>query len=460
MPDLTFDVAIIGAGVVGAAVARELAQYDLRCILIEAGDDVGAGTSKANTAILHTGFDAKAGYLETRLVQRGYHLLKDYSAQTGIPVEPLGAILVAWENDQLQALPAIREAAHHNGSTDVEIISVEELYRLEPKLGAGALGALIVPRESIICPFTVPIAYATQAVVNGVTLRLNTPIQSIERTISGDYLLFNPHETITCTYLVNAAGLHADTINRMLGYDEFGVIPRRGQLLVFDKMTRGLVNHILLSVPSKMGKGVLISPTVFGNIMLGPTAENLNDKSATETTADGIAMLLDKGKRILPDLLNEEVTAMYAGLRASTQHDDYQIYLHEQARYLCLGGIRSTGLSASLAIAEYAVERLAEAGLNLRRKPEFQTITMPNLGEAFPRPYQSDELIQQNPDYGRIVCHCERVTRGEILDATHSIIPARNADSLRRRTRAQMGRCQGFFCAAEVNALLTEATNA
>ena len=425
MPDnLIYDVAIIGAGVVGAAVARELAQYDLRCVLIEAGDDVGVGTSKANTAILHTGFDAKAGYLETRLVQRGYQMLKGYSAQAGIPVEPLGALLVAWEDDQLQSLPAIRAAAHQNGANDVEIISVEELYRLEPKLGAGALGALIVPRESIICPFTVPIAYATQAVINGVTLRLNTPVQRIERTVDGAYLLSATHETFTCTYLVNAAGLHADAINRMLGYDEFGVIPRRGQLLVFDKMSRGLVNHILLPVPSKMGKGVLISPTVFGNVMLGPTAENLNDKSATETTADGIAMLLDKGKRILPALLDEEVTAMYAGLRASTQHDDYQIYLHAQARYLCLGGIRSTGLSASLAIAEYAVERLAEAGLNLKRKPEFQTITMPNLGEVFPRPYQSDELIQQNPDYGRIVCHCERVTRGEIRDATNAVIPA------------------------------------
>jgi glycerol-3-phosphate dehydrogenase len=462
MPEPTiYDVAIIGAGVVGAAVARELAQYNLRCVLIEAGEDVGAGTSKANTAILHTGFDAKPGYLETRLVQRGYQLLKDYSAQTGIPVEPLGAVLVAWEEDQLRALPAIREAAHRNNSPDVEIISVEELYRLEPKLGAGALGALIVPRESIICPFTVPIAYATQAVVNGVTLRLNSPVQRIERTPEGDYLLYTPSEaTITSRYLVNVAGLYADTINRMLGYDEFGVIPRRGQLLVFDKMSRGLVNHILLPVPSKMGKGVLISPTVFGNVMLGPTAENLSDKSATETTADGIAMLLDKGKRILPDLLDEEVTAMYAGLRASTQHDDFQIYLHEQARYLCIGGIRSTGLSASLAIAEYAVERLAEAGLKLDRKAEFQTITMPNLGEAFPRPYQSDEMIRQNPDYGRIVCHCERVTRGEILDATHSVIPACSADSLRRRTRAQMGRCQGFFCAAEVDALLTESQKA
>jgi glycerol-3-phosphate dehydrogenase len=204
-----------------------------------------------------------------------------------------------------------------------------------------------------------------------------------------------------------------------------------------------------------LGKGVLISPSVVGNVMHGPTAENLSDKAATETTAEGIDFLLDKGRRILPDLLDEEVTAMYSGLRASTEHDDYQI--HQHGRYLCIGGIRSTGLSASLAIAEWVGGMLAEAGMQLTRKPSFKTITMPNLGEAFPRPYQRAELIQANPDYGRIVCHCERVTRGEIADAMRSVIPARSADGLRRRTRAQMGRCQGFFCTAEISAMLGRA---
>ena len=453
-----YDVAVIGAGVVGAAVARELAQYELSCVLIEAADDVGAGTSKANTAILHTGFDAKPGYLEARLVQRGYHLLKAYSAEAGIPVEPIGALLVAWDDDQLATLNDIRETAHKNGVTDVEFVSVDELYRREPKLGQGALGALEVPGESIICPFTPPLAYATQAVMNGAALRLNSPVRSIERLSDGEYALHCPTESMHCRFLVNAAGLYADTINRLLGHGEFGVIPRRGELIVFDKMARGLVNHILLPVPSKMGKGVLISPTVFGNVMLGPTAENLTDKTATGTTAQGIAALLDKGRRILPDLLNEEVTATYAGLRASTEHDDYQIHWHRDERYLCLGGIRSTGLSASLAIAEYAVELLAEAGLGLKRKAEFKPVRMPNIGEAFERPYQSEAMIRSNSDYGRIVCHCERVTRGEILDAAKAVIPARNFDALRRRTRAQMGRCQGFFCSAEVASLLAEAT--
>ncbi len=451
-----FDVAIIGAGVVGSAIARELAQYELRCVLVEAGPDVGVGTSKANTAILHTGYDAKPGYLENRLVRRGYELLNAYGPQAGIPIERVGALLVAWTEDQLEALPHIREAAHQNGVADVEPVSLGELYRREPHLGAGALGALQVPGESIICPFTATLAYATQAVVNGVALRLNSPVQGIHNTPDGDYALTCPGGAVHCHTIVNAAGLHSDTINQMLGHHEFTVIPRRGELIVFDKLARPLVNHVLLPVPSKVGKGVLISPTVYGNVMLGPTAENLDDKTATDTSAEGLAMLWEKGQRIVPALLQEEVTATYAGLRAATEHDDYQIVLHAEQRYLCVGGIRSTGLSASMAIAEYAVEKLAEAGLRLRRKPEFRPIQMPNIGEAFIRPYQSEEMIRANADYGRIVCHCERVTRGEILDAMQTPIPARDLDGLRRRTRAGMGRCQGFYCSAAVAALLAQ----
>ncbi len=453
-----YDVAVIGAGVVGCAIARELSQYELRCVLVEAGDDVGAGTSKSNTAILHTGYDGKPGFLETRLVRRGYELLKAYSVEAGIPVEYTGGLLVAWNAEQFQSLATILETAHENGVPDVAFITVDELYRREPHLGAGALGALEVPGESIICPFTPPLAYATQAVMNGVTLCLNTPVQAIERTATGDYIIHSPGDKIRCRYIVNSAGLYSDMINAMLGHDEFHVTPRRGELIVFDKMARSLVNHILMPVPTKTTKGVMICPTVFGNVLLGPTAEDLNDKTATQTTEAGLSAILDKGRLILPELVKQEVTSTYAGLRPATEHSDFQIRLYSDERYLCVGGIRSTGLSASMAIAEYAVEQLAAADLPLKRKADFKPIKMPNIGEASPRPYQCDEMIQSNSDYGRIVCHCERVTRGEILDAAHSMIPARNFDALRRRTRAQMGRCQGFFCAAEVTTLLAEAS--
>lgn len=452
-----YDVTVIGAGVVGCAIARELAQYDLRCVLIEAGSDVGVGTSKANTALLHNGYDGKPGFLETRLVRRGHELLSAYGPQAGIPIEHLGGLLVAWTDEQLQSLPEIRETAHQNGVTDVELISLDELYRREPHLGAGALGALEVPGESIICPFTTPLAYATQAVINGVELRLNSRVHHIEAGREYHTIRFTGGE-IRSRYLVNSAGLHADTINAMLGHDEFHITPRRGELIIFDKMARGLVNHILMPVPTKITKGVMIAPTVFGNVLLGPTAEDLKDRTATQTTEAGIKAILQKGSQILPGLLSYEVTSTYAGLRSATEHSDYQIHLHAEQRYLCVGGIRSTGLSASMAIAEYAREQLELAGLRLTPKAEFLPVRMPNIGEAFPRPYQSDVMIHSNPDYGRIVCHCERVTRGEIIDAVNALIPARDFDALRRRTRAQMGRCQGFYCSAAVAALLAQTT--
>lgn len=458
MRDSVHDVAIIGAGVVGCAIARALAQYDLRCVLVEAGSDVGTGTSKANTAILHTGYDGKPGFLETKLVRRGYELLNAYGPEVGIPIEHTGALLVAWNEEQLQRLPTIRDTAHLNGVPDVDFVPIDDLYRREPHLGQGALGALEVPGESIICPFTPPLAYATQAVSNGVDLRLNSPVEAIEKTSAGEYTLRCPQDRIRCHYVVNAAGLHSDTINHMMGHDEFHVVPRRGELIVFDKMARGLVNHILMPVPTHVTKGVMICPTVFGNVLLGPTAEDLDDKTATLTTAAGLETILNKGRVILPELIQQEVTSTYAGLRAATEHSDYQIHLHPDERYLCVGGIRSTGLTASMAIAEYAVQQLGEAGLPLKRKAEFEPVKMPNIGEATPRPYQRDDMIQANPDYGRIVCYCERVTRGEILDAAQAVIPAHDFDGLRRRTRAQMGRCQGFFCSAEVTALLAEAS--
>lgn len=459
-PDkVIYDVAIIGAGVVGCAIARELARYELNCVLIEAGTDVGAGTSKANTAILHTGYDGKPDHLETQLLRRGYQLLLEYAPQAGIPIERTGALLVAWTEEQLALLPAIHDTAHHNGVTDVTRVSLEELYRREPNLGRGALGALEVPGESIICPFTPALAYATQAIINGMVLSLNNAVQEIKLTPEGDHWLCCAVEDVYCRYVVNAAGLHADKINTMFDHHEFHVRPRRGELIVFDKMARPLVNHILMPVPTHLTKGVMICPTVFGNVLLGPTAENLEDRTASETTRSGLDMISAKGKRIVPRLFEEEVTATYAGLRAATEHSDYQIILHPEQRYLCVGGIRSTGLSASMAIAEYAVDQLAKAGLELEPKAEFLPVRMPNIGESSVRPYQSEAMILANSDYGRIVCHCERVTKGEILDAANAVIPARDIDGLRRRTRALMGRCQGFFCSAKVVALFAEASD-
>lgn len=449
-----YDIAVIGAGVVGAAIARELAKYELRCVLLEAGHDVGAGTSKASTSIWHTGFDATPGTLEARLMRRSYELMGDYITEAGIPVERTGAILVAWTEEQFQSLPTLLARAHTNGVTDVRLMSAEEIYQREPYLNEGALGGLYVPGEAIFCTFTLPLAYATQAIVNGVTLKLNFPVRQIQRDLDGVYTVQSPESSIRCRYIVNAAGLYGDEIDRLLGYNRFTVTPRRGELIVFDKLARRLVNHILLPVPTSITKGVLISPTVFGNVLLGPTAEDLPDKTDTATTAAGLHMLLDKGKALITQLVDEEVTAIYAGLRPATEHKDYQIFAHSAECYVCVGGIRSTGVSASLGIAEYVVALLAAAQLPLNPKPEFKPVRMPNIGEAAQRPYQSAALIAENPDYGRMICFCERVSIGEVIDAAHSPIPADTLDGLRRRTRVLQGRCQGFNCHAAVAALL------
>jgi glycerol-3-phosphate dehydrogenase len=448
-PDLPFDVAIIGAGAVGAAIARELSRYELSIILLEAASDVGMGTSKASTAIWHTGYDAKPGSLEATLLRRSYPLLEAFMQEVGSPFERIGGLLIAWTQEQLDTLPSLVEKAHANGDTDVHLLSREEVYRREPHLGPGALGGMLVPGEGILCTFTIPLACATQAVVNGVTLKLNFAVKSVQK-VDDTYILSSEGEEIRARWVVNAAGLFSDEVNAHFGHSNFSVTPRRGELIVYDKLARLLVNHVLLPVPTATTKGVLISPTVYGNVLLGPTAEDLPDKTATNTSANGLQMLLKKGKMILPELLDEEVTATYTGLRAATEHSDYQIAIYPEGQYVCVGGIRSTGISGSLGIAEYVRELLEHAGVKLEFKKEFKTIRMPNIGEAFMRPFQSTELIAENSDYGRIVCHCERVTLGELRDAVTTIIPAKNLDALRRRTRAMQGRCQGFNCHASL----------
>jgi glycerol-3-phosphate dehydrogenase len=454
MTAIEVDVAVIGGGVVGCAVARELAGYDVSVALVEAKADVGDATSKANTAILHTGFDAVPGSLEWRLVAEGYHLLGAYAEIVGIPVERTGALLVAWTQEELDALPALQGKAVKNGYGQCVIVDADEVYRREPHLGPGAVGGLTVPGESIICPWTTPLAFAIEALERGVQVLLSSRVTAID--VGAELTtLTTSLGAIRARWVVNAAGLGADLLDRFFGYDRFTVVPRRGELLVFDKLARALVNGIVLPVPSAKGKGVLVSPTIFGNVMLGPTSENLVDRTDTSTSEEGFDFLRVKGRGIMPALLDEEVTAAYAGLRAATEHSDYVVAVDAAQRYLLLGGIRSTGLTASMALARHAIDLLRGAGMALEARSDLPSPPrMPNIGEAFPRPYQQVDLIEHDPEFGRIVCFCERVTRGEIRDALDSPLPPDDLDGLRRRTRAAMGRCQGFFCGAEVDGLL------
>ena len=447
-------MAVVGAGVVGCAIARELTLRGAGCVLIEAEADVGTGTSKANTAIHHTGFDAKPGTLEAGLLPDGYARLKSYAAQVGIPAGITGALMVAWSEEQLEALAGVEEKAVANGYEACARVGPEELYEREPALGQGALGALEIPDEGIICPFTTTLALATEAVEAGCALALSAPVRGVEG--GPPYVLETARGPVRAEFLVNAAGLRSDEVDTMAGHGDFEVIPRRGELIVFDKLARGLVDAILLPVPTEKTKGVLVSPTVYGNVLLGPTADDVEDKDDRSTTAEGLRSLLADGARILPGLAEHEVTATYVGLRAATADRDYQLRVHAKERYACAGGIRSTGVSGSMAIAVSVCEGLADAGLHLDDAPGEPGFRMPNIGELAQRPYERDELIRENPAFGHVVCFCERVTAGEIDAAMASAIPPADLDGLRRRTRTLMGRCQGFFCAAEVASRLAE----
>jgi glycerol-3-phosphate dehydrogenase len=457
--DGRYDVAVIGAGVVGTAIGRQLARSRLRTVLLERANDVGTGTSKANTAIVHTGFDTQPGSLESSLVRRGHELLTSYARTAGIAMEETGAVLVAWNAEQAARLDEVLAKARANGYEHAARIDLAELARREPHLADGATGAVAIPGESIICPWSPSIAFATEAVGAGVELRLGTEVTAVGRD-GGDWLLHTSGGAVRADWVVNAAGLGADLLNRRFGHDEFAITPRRGQLIVFDKLSRGLVSSIVLPVPTERTKGVLVAPTVYGNVLLGPTAEDIEDRGDTATTKAGLDGLLDAGRRIVPDLVSEEVTATYAGIRAATEHRDYQISIHEQEHYACVGGIRSTGLTASLAIAEHVVAAIGAAGLKLVEAADEPAIPhMPELGEraSRARAFEDERLVQVDPAYRHIVCFCERVTEGEVRDALATAVPANDLGGLGRRTRATNGRCQGFFCGAALAANVAEA---
>ena len=458
LPAATFDVAVVGAGVVGCAIARLLARRGCSVMLLDAADDVGDVTSKASTAIHHTGFDAKPGTLESGLVRRGHALLREYAEAVGIPLATPGALLVAWTAAEEAALPGIAANAEANGYARARPVALDELRAREPELGGGARAALEIPDEGIVCPWTTTLALATEALQAGASLALCARVLAVRAGPPGDaHALATTRGDVFARRVVNAAGLGSDEVDRMFGHDAFTITPRRGELVVFDKLARPLIDHILLPVPTGRTKGVLVAPTVYGNVLLGPTAEDVDRKDERRTTEAGLAGLFAAGERILPALGEHEVTATYVGLRAATEHVDYQFRAHDEQGYVCVGGVRSTGLSAALALAEHTAEALGDAGLGLAPEHDTPPITMANIGELAPRPYAQPERIAADPEYGRVVCFCERVTAGELRDALASRIPPVSPEGLRRRTRALMGRCQGFYCGAAVTAALADA---
>ncbi len=427
-----FDVAVIGAGVVGVATARHLALTGARVVLIEKGADILSGASKANSAILHTGFDAPEGSLELTCMQAGYQDFLDLMGPMNLSLLRTGAMVVAWTADQAEALGPILSVAHRNGVTDVQALTPGEVASREPGL-APSLGAVFVPGEHVIDPWTPFHAYAQQILAAGSTI-----LRGVEVTgghFDGIWTLQTTDGPLTATTVINAAGLYGDRVEALLlGNTHFTIKPRKGQFVVFDKAAARLLSHIILPVPDARTKGVVLCRTAFGNLLIGPTAEETPDRDRPTVSTVELQALLNRARQILPALAEMPVTATYAGLRPASDEKHYRIR-HDPARnWLTLGGIRSTGLTASLGLARHAAGILQAGALQEAAAPQ-----MPNLSEHRPRDWNS-------PGHGGILCHCEMVTTREIRAALDGPFPPGDLGGLKRRTRCAMGRCQGFNC--------------
>jgi len=444
VPD-TWDVIVIGAGVVGCAITRRFSLAGARTLLLERGRDILSGASKANSAILHTGFDAPPGSLEVACMQAGYREYLDISPKMNLPVLKTGALVVAWTQAQLAALDGIVAKAHENGVDDVARISTGDLFQREPGLSDRALGAVSVPREFVIDPWSAPLAYLRHAVAAGARYRFNAEVESGEFDGAAWHLV-TAQGTFTGRIVINCTGTSGDTIEQICRPPGFEIRPRKGQFLVFDKSASSLINAIILPVPSPTTKGVVLTRTIFGNLLLGPTAEEQQDRRAATVDHEMLERLIEKGTAMLPALATYPVTATYAGLRPATQFKDYQISAEAGKNWIGVNGIRSTGLTSALGIAAHVEKLCADSYPDIAPSspaPSPAWPKMPMLAEAEPRAYQRGDGTE-------IICHCEHVTRAEIEAALTGAVPARSVGGLRRRTRVMMGRCNGFYCSAKV----------
>jgi len=441
-----FDVAVVGGGVVGCAVARRFVLEGARTVLIERHSDFLSGASKANSALLHTGFDAPPRSLELACLQAGRAEFLAIRERLNLPLLETGALMVAWTETEQARLPQIVAQAHANGVGDVQPLDAAEVYRREPGLAKGALGGLLVPGEHVVDPWSMPLAYLRQAVENGAEVRFDAPLE--QGGFDGEtWSLELPQEMLRAKTVVNCAGLYGDRLDEaLLGDSIFRIRPRKGQFLVYDKAAHELINAIILPVPDAHSKGIVVARTIFGNLLVGPTAEDQESRSDSSVTTVTLERLKECGVRILPELATVPVTAVYAGLRPASEVKDYCITSRVERRWITVGAIRSTGLTAALGIAAHVLKLYCAIGEAHRAPAETVWPAVPNLAEHAARDWHQ-------PGYGRIVCHCEMVTEREIRAALAGPLGARDLGGLRRRTRAMLGRCQGFYCAAEVAAL-------
>ena len=450
--DAAYDVIIIGAGVVGCLTARALSRYRLRVLLLEKASDVGTGATKANTAIVHAGYDPLPGTHKARFNVRGNNMYPQLCAELNVPYSRQGDYVVALSQEDMRTLEELRERGRRNGVSGLEIVSGDQVRRTEPALTPQALGGLWAPSGGIVDPFLLTVAAAENAVTNGIKLLLETEALGFEKDGQRIVGVRTDRGTFPCQWVVNCAGLHADEVMAWAGQDGFTITPRKGEYVVFDK-AKSMVKTVLFPCPTPISKGILVTLTTHGNTLIGPNAQNIEDKEDHTVTAQGLAEVLQGARKLVPSLEARDVIAVFAGLRPSGSTGDFLMEVHQVGATLCgrpggfvnLAGIESPGLTAAPALAQWVVEALEDHGLELEEKREYNPLrpAPPRFSKLSRR--EQTALIEKDPRYGRIVCRCEMVTEGEIVRAIHAPVPARTYDALKRRTRCGTGRCQGGF---------------
>lgn len=451
-----YDIAIIGAGVVGAAIARELSRYELSVILLERGGDVASGATKANSAIIHAGYDAEYGSAMGELNVAGNRMYTRLCEELAIPFRRPGSFVCALAKEELASLERLLENGRRLGVPDLVILGRDDALRIEPALSPSVEAALYAPTAGILMPWEVAIACAENAIDNGVELRLDTEVTGIDKT-PGGFAMRSPRGTIEAARVINCSGVYADRVYAMVaGESEFTITPRRGEYYLLDKTAEGLVGTVLFPAPSKLGKGVLVAPTYDGNVIIGPNAEDMSDdgRDETGTSAHGLGQVRDMASRLVPGIPFNMVITNFAGVRAQPSTGDFIIGESRVPGFYNAAGIKSPGLSSAPAIAARVVDMLRDALPGMREKAGYRPerrprVTLERMGDT-----EKSALIAREPSYGNIVCRCESISEGEILDAIRRNAGATTLNGVKRRVRPGAGRCQGGFCGPRVLAIL------
>ncbi len=453
---MLYDIAIIGAGITGSMIARELAKYNLSVIVLEKENDVAMGSSKANSGIVHAGYDAKPGTLKAQMNVLGCKMMPKVASELGVPYRKNGSLVVAFCEEEMASVQELYKRGIINGVENLHVLGQSRLRSLEPNISPNAVGALYAPDAGIVCPYSLTIAAIGNAMDNGVELKRDFQVTGLYDR-STHFEIVSPRESVEASLVINAAGLYADAIASFVGDDFFSIHPRRGEYFLFDTSIGDVVNTTVFQAPTAMGKGILVTPTTHGNLMIGPTAEDIEDKEDKKTTAPGLNKVLRDAAKSVPDLPSGGIITAFTGLRAVGSSGDFIICQSQNhPRLIHVAAIESPGLASSPAIAAYVESMLQQMGVLTHKRHDYNPYRspIPCLREMSDDDRAS--LIAHDPAYGRIVCRCEEISEGEIRDAIRRNPGALDSDGVKRRTRSGMGRCQGGFCLPLVTELLSK----